>query len=592
MLIAVAVILVASMALAFIQSSGILLRAPSAFKSENFEITGAMMQYLLRTEYNSFYSQYYYYMSYLTLDVSKPLKDQKFGTSSLQSALLGEFDGTWFDYFWQKAETQAKQALVYCEAALASGVKLEKEDYENIDKAMDAIKAQAKAYNYPSTKAYIYALYGEGIKKSDVRKMLEMSELAAKYYELETEKIMNSLTDDKVEEFFEKNKSDYYKADYIFIEFSAELVAAKKDEPTQEEIDLYLSDVQLAKEHAEKLSKMETVEEIEDYMVDFWFEQYYDSYYDSAASDAVKNGKIKEIDKPTDKDVIAANKKLVKNAVVVAIEGEKKVEDLESLGDTTFDKEVLNATRNKLITQINSKLESMVKKTVAFSDTTDEANWIFSEERKEGDSFVVNSDEKDKVSTAAESTEETTEKKYEKVTSTFYRIVKPRYVREDLTVEFGHILISGDSFESEHDHEEGHKHTDAENEELDKKAKEKADALLAEFLKGEITKEAFEALGKDVTEDSSIYYDDVQPGDMVTEIDEWIFAEERKAGDATVIKTEYGYHVVYWVDHCREIWFVDSKNDLYVESVENWYEELEKATAIEKNNKIVNRIDL
>jgi hypothetical protein len=79
---------------------------------------------------------------------------------------------------------------------------------------------------------------------------------------------------------------------------------------------------------------------------------------------------------------------------------------------------------------------------------------------------------------------------------------------------------------------------------------------------------------------------------MVTEIDEWLFDEARKKGDTAVIKTEYGYHVMYWVDHCREIWFVESKDDLYVESVEKWYEELEKATGIEKNDKIVNRIDL
>ena len=596
LLVAVAVILVASMALIYVQSSGILLRAPNAYKTENFEITGAMMQYLVRTQFNTFYSNYYYYMNYFTLDLSKPLKDQKFGTSSIQNALLGEFDGTWFDYFWNQAETQAKQVLVYCEAALAKGIELDDEDYKHIDEAMDVIKEQAKANKYPSTKAYIYALYGEGIKKSDVRKMLEMSELAAKYYEIETERILDEITDEKVEEFFEKNKSDYYKADYIFIEFKAELLAAKEDEPTQEEIDLYLSDVKLAKEHAEKLAAMETIEEIEEYMIDFWFEQYYQSYYDSAFSDAVKKGSVKQDEKPTDEKIIEANKKLIYNAVIAAIAGDKKVEDLETLGDTKFDKDVLDATRNKLFTQINNKIDTMTKKIVAFGDTTDEENWVFAEDRKEGDSAVFNSDEKKeedkKEETEGDKTEETTENKYETVTSRFYRIVKPRYVRDELTVEFGHILISGSSFEKEHNHEEGHTHTEEEEAELDKKAKDRADELLESFLNGEITKEAFEALAKDVTEDSGIFYDDVQPGDMVTEMDTWLFDENRKPGDAEVIKTEYGYHVTYFVGNCREIWFVESKNDLYTENVEKWYEDLEKATNIEKNNKIADRIDL
>ena len=58
MMIAVALILVASIALIFIQSSGILLRAPSAFSSENYTINGAMMQYLFKTQYNDFYNFY------------------------------------------------------------------------------------------------------------------------------------------------------------------------------------------------------------------------------------------------------------------------------------------------------------------------------------------------------------------------------------------------------------------------------------------------------------------------------------------------------------------------------------------------------
>ena len=69
-LISVAVLLVASIVLSTVLSSGIILRSADAFKSENYEITGSMMQYLFQTQYNSFYSTYSSYMSSFPLDTS------------------------------------------------------------------------------------------------------------------------------------------------------------------------------------------------------------------------------------------------------------------------------------------------------------------------------------------------------------------------------------------------------------------------------------------------------------------------------------------------------------------------------------------
>ena len=42
-------------------------------------------------------------------------------------------------------------------------------------------------------------------------------------------------------------------------------------------------------------------------------------------------------------------------------------------------------------------------------------------------------------------------------------------------------------------------------------------------------------------------YEDVHPGQMVTEFNDWCFDASRKPGDTGIVKTSYGYHVMYFV---------------------------------------------
>ena len=591
MLIALAIILVASIALSVVSSSAVLLRSSDAFKTENFEINGAMLQYMFQSQYSNFYNQYYSYMSYFTLDTSKPLRDQKFNSTSssgIQEALLGEFDGTWFDYFWSKTEEQAREALIYCEAAKAMGLELDDEEKAEIDGFFDSLASTAATLGYPTTKAYISAMYGQGISKKDIRNTLELTQLAAKYYEQEADRILEEIKDEDVNKFFEDNKSDYYKADYISVKFDATLDAKDSKNPTEDELKAFNDDIAEAKKHASAIVECETVEEIEDYMLVYWFNEYYDGYYTTSVNDLKKNdsttGKptITDADLPTEDSVKEENKNKVLEAVKDAIENEKKTDDLDPMGSTAFDK-VLDSVRNKLISQINTKLNSLTSEGVEYSDSTDETVWLFDEERKEGDTKVFNSDDK-----KAEDDDESDDS----FTATAYRMIKPRYLDETLTVEFGHILISADSFD-DHDHE-GHDHTEEDeekiHEEAEKLAEAEADRLLAEFLKGEINKDAFEALAKDKTEDGNVFYDDVMPGDMVTEMNDWLFAEGRKAGDTKVIKTSFGYHVTYFVGEGNKVWFVESKNDYYADLMEKWTEETKKAVTITFDESVKGKI--
>lgn len=92
--------------------------------------------------------------------------------------------------------------------------------------------------------------------------------------------------------------------------------------------------------------------------------------------------------------------------------------------------------------------------------------------------------------------------------------------------------------------------------------RKEAQALLDQFLAGEQTEEAFGALANEFSDDNNGkvtnggIYEDVTQGQMADAFDEWIFDTARVAGDTGLVKTPYGYHVMYFVhrDDAMENW--------------------------------------
>ena len=125
-----------------------------------------------------------------------------------------------------------------------------------------------------------------------------------------------------------------------------------------------------------------------------------------------------------------------------------------------------------------------------------------------------------------------------------------RYVaKNDLaTVDVRHILIMPDGGTKD----ENGKITYSEAEW--EACRASAQALLDQYLAGEKTEEVFGAMANEHSEDqdgkvtNGGLYSKVYPGQMVKEFDAWIFDGSRKSGDTGLVKTQYGYHVMYFVD--------------------------------------------
>ena len=96
----------------------------------------------------------------------------------------------------------------------------------------------------------------------------------------------------------------------------------------------------------------------------------------------------------------------------------------------------------------------------------------------------------------------------------------------------------------------------------------KAQNLYNKWLNGEATEETFAELAKTYTADSNKaaggLYEGVYEGMMVDEFNDWCFDKSRKPGDSGIVKTQFGYHIMYFVDS-RDIWYAEAESKMISE---------------------------
>lgn len=228
-------------------------------------------------------------------------------------------------------------------------------------------------------------------------------------------------------------------------------------------------------------------------------------------------------------------------------EEKKDSEESKDTEESKDDKEDEEITADKYLTEEHS-----------YGTESELDKWLFEDGRAEGDTKVV-------------SAEDDSKKTY---SYTVYLVIKPQYRLEYSLVNIRHILIQVSSSAS-----------DAEKE----AAKEKADKLLEEFKNGEQTADAFAKLAKENSTDSSAenggLYENVSKGDMVTEFNDWCFEEGRKVGDTGVVKTTYGYHVMYLDGFGEKKWSYDAEQALKSDAYDEEYKSYQTLYPVTTNTK-------
>lgn len=534
-------LLLACVALTVVSDGGYTLRWTTVAESENYTVTGTMLSYFFYQNYSSFLNQYGSVVSYLGLNTNLSLKDQE--------SMYGEEEGTtWFEYFMEPAVEQVKTMLVYCEEANKRGITLDDEDYALIDEALEALRQQATEYGY-TYNGFISAMYGTGVKESDVRAALELSQLATKCQTQVTEDITASISDEQMTVYYNENSGQFMTAGVLSHTFSATegddaaaYEAAKKD----------------AKETADKLAAVKTAEDFKKFVLEQEAEDSYDSIYDEQSED------IDPALLPDEAALQARRAEIIAAAIANAVEG-KGAEETESTDKVEV---MFSEIAVELTEELVATADGLLNDNFQWTDEAEDKAglWVSDAARAAGDVTVIENEGK------ADESDEDSKNYY---TATVYMITEPMRRDETLSRNVGHILFTATTYETS------------------AKAEAKAEEVLAEFKAGTISREAFEELAKEYTEDSGVFYDKVIPGQMVVEFEDWLFDAERKEGDTGVVSTQYGYHIMYYLGENADMpaWKVAVQATMVNEQMEEWFTQSEEAVGITFNEDKVNKIN-
>ena len=104
-------------------------------------------------------------------------------------------------------------------------------------------------------------------------------------------------------------------------------------------------------------------------------------------------------------------------------------------------------------------------------------------------------------------------------------------------------------------------------------AEAKAQDLLDQWLAGEKTEDSFAEMAHEHSEDPGSnenggLYENVYVGQMLEPFENWCFDETRAIGDYGIVKTTYGYHIMFFAGS-EDIWFSTARSDMMAAATEN-----------------------
>ncbi|NLV99352.1 MAG: hypothetical protein GX034_06105 [Clostridiaceae bacterium] len=231
--------------------------------------------------------------------------------------------------------------------------------------------------------------------------------------------------------------------------------------------------------------------------------------------------------------------------------------ELYEKGELTFAEAMaeVETDENKL-DSLKEKPEDLEYLTQGSSLGSSYQSWLTDEERKAGDTTVI------------------------KTSKSVIALVFHSAEFEDVYVyNVRHILIDSSAVSGE----------DGEPV-ADEKIKARAEEILAEFAAGTKTEEAFAELAGTYSSDTGSVdngglYENVAYGTMVKPFQDWSLDESRKAGDTGIVKSDYGYHIMYFVG-LGDVKSIDYRVETLAktEKINNWSQSLIAGSEIERHN--------
>lgn len=185
------------------------------------------------------------------------------------------------------------------------------------------------------------------------------------------------------------------------------------------------------------------------------------------------------------------------------------------------------------------------------------ADWLYDSSRAAGDKAVIDDEDNSCYYIA-------------------YITVAPHPDVTDAGVSVRHIL-----FQAATEDEDGEDLSEDEIAANEAAAKKNAEETLEEWKNGDATEDSFAALATEKSEDTGstetggLYEDINADSSYVTEFKAWAIDTSRKPGDTGIVKTDYGYHIMYFVSASGEKkWQSDVRSTVASDSYNTYIEDL------------------
>lgn len=185
----------------------------------------------------------------------------------------------------------------------------------------------------------------------------------------------------------------------------------------------------------------------------------------------------------------------------------------------------------------------------------DLADWLFDSQRKNGDTYVYE----------------------DEANGGFIPVMFLERVSADYNpVDVRHILVMPE------EDDEG-----IADDEAWAAAEKKANEILAQFNAGEKTEESFATMAEELSEDGGSnsnggLYSNILKGQMIAPFENWCFDESRQAGDTGIVKTDYGYHIMYFSAVCENNIYASIKSTVVDEKFDSWLDSVSGELTIEE----------
>ncbi len=322
--------------------------------------------------------------------------------------------------------------------------------------------------------------------------------------------------------------------------------------------------------------------------------QYYLEWYQTNCSESLTEDEVKAYYKENRADFDLASARLF----AISYAKTEKAEDSKDPSYTKAEaKKLANEFKDKVTDEasfvklaeeyaIPSQKESFKKDSATLAENLTKAavsnsakgiaNWLFDADRNAGDVTVIE----------------------EESTETYYIVyVKAPAAPDKNTAgaDVRHILVQAETTKENSAGEQ----VNLSDDEIAKnfaEAKKEAEAILKEWKSGKATEESFALLATEKTDDTGsaqtggLYEDITSSSSYVPEFLDWAL-DSHKVGDTGIIKTDYGYHIMYFVGADKtEKWESDVRSTIANDKFNDFSTELfdKVAEKIEKSESIMN----